>query len=188
MKSRQEYLDEYGEPETLEEILDYCACITNLEGMEHKIVDKFNWFICSLITGGSQYIKCGFLDKKPDPIKIMAAEEVSKIWERYGDAFSSKPGNLLEYGRAFKQYCEEEYLHIPTYVITNRNNWKAFSSGYVNRPTNGNLADLCVDAGLNAALHQRGILGVSKLHGVWCIMDCLGRWEYLPNHYYVEQV
>lgn len=121
-----DYKERYGEPETLEEILNYCAFIMGQCGLEHRTLHHFNWFVSSIIFGRSEYeqimkkVKESEDEQTNDPvlklcvrdIALFAAEDALEVYNKYNAIYSNDVSSdtFLKYGKAFKEYCEEEYL------------------------------------------------------------------------------
>ena len=115
------YIQKYGEPETLEEILNYCAFVLGQGGLEHRTLRHFSYFVDSLVFGEAEYetFVAAYKDKeipKEGTIEYFGytiakgrAEDALKIFTKYHPVYSNDRGNLLEYAKAFKQYCLDEY-------------------------------------------------------------------------------
>lgn len=112
-----DYKEKYGEPHTLEEILNYCAFISGQGGLEHRTLHHFNWFVSSLIFGETEYeTTMKWLETQdPESFAYIAArgsiEDALEVYKKYNAVYrgclSQHP--LLDYAIAFMDYCETEY-------------------------------------------------------------------------------
>jgi hypothetical protein len=117
-----DYIKKYGEPQTLEELLNYCAFIMGQGGLEHRTLHHFNYFVSSLIFGKTYYDDFkraypygedkieGDLKKFSYNIQKGSAEDGLEIYNKYNPIYTNYQKNpLLKYAVAFKEYCENEY-------------------------------------------------------------------------------
>lgn len=113
-----DYKTKYGEPKTLEEILNYCAFISGQGGLEHRTLHHFNYFVSSLIFGKGEYERTiKWLDNPDTHISDLtriiskgSVEDGLKIYEKYNSLYDAcQESPLLKYATAFMQYCEDEY-------------------------------------------------------------------------------
>jgi hypothetical protein len=119
-----DYKKKYGEPQTLEEILMYCAFIMGQGGLEHRTLHHFNYFVSSLIFGKTEYeyFQKAHPDGNPYPdndlktltynIQKGSAEDALEIYNKYNPIYRACDDSpLLKYARAFLDYCETEYAY-----------------------------------------------------------------------------
>ncbi len=112
-----DYKAKYGEPRTLEEILNYCAFISGQGGLEHRTLHHFNYFVSSLIFGESEYKTTMEWLKTQDPESFAykaakgSAEDTLKIYKKYHNIYQGwqEERPLINYAVAFMEYCETEY-------------------------------------------------------------------------------
>jgi hypothetical protein len=110
-----EYKQKYGEPQTLEEILHYCAFISGQGGLEHRTLKHFNFFVSALIFGKTHHqITTTYLkDVAPESFEYTfsmgLAKDELKIYEKYNYLYTCAENPLLTYAQAFMEYCETEY-------------------------------------------------------------------------------
>jgi len=110
------YKEKYGEPKTLEEILNYCAFLRGVRCLEHRTLREFDWFVSSLIFGKTEYKYTMTNLKSKDPKSLeykltkRTAKDALKIYEKYNHIYNPcGQDSLLKYARAFLKYCEKEY-------------------------------------------------------------------------------
>ena len=116
------YIKKHGEPQTLEEILMWCAFRLGQGGLEHRTLKYFNYFVSSLIFGKTnyEYFQKAYPTGNTEPdneLKSIAysiqngeAEDSLKIYEKYNSYYSTDSDHpLLTYAKLFKEYIEEEY-------------------------------------------------------------------------------
>jgi hypothetical protein len=115
-----DYKEKYGEPKTLEDILNYCAFISGQGGLEHRTLHHFNWFVSSLIFGKTEYeTTTKWLETQdPESFAYKAAkgsiEDALKIYEKYHHIYHGcqEERPLIGYAVAFMEYCETEYAEM----------------------------------------------------------------------------
>lgn len=78
----------------LEDILRECAELRGVGRMQHRTLHEFDWFISACIWG-----------------RDSESEEERTVYEKFKDRidFANRKDALLEWGKLFLEYCEEEY-------------------------------------------------------------------------------
>lgn len=112
-----DYKAKFGNPDTLEDILNYCAFIMGQGGLEHRTLHHFNWFVSSLIFGKSEYeTTMKWLETQdPESFAYIVAkgsiEDALEIYEKYNAIYwgCKEEHSLKKYAVAFMEYCESEY-------------------------------------------------------------------------------